>query len=345
MDSGFNGIPDLFRENAADIGKCIGSFDTGAHISKFDTFLMRTVIFEKLYRNFSVSGFPGSTFQLSLECDSSKNAFLRKIRRIYCNDDGTVGITAVTCLVTHPIYCQHAFLRRSIYHIATGTHAKRINATSVFQCMGNFVAGCAQVIIFRLSVKILVDHGLGMFHAYSYCKRLWLHGKIVLVQHGKSISGTVAGSKNADFCRYFFFFIDDDSRKFLVTDHQISHCGTESEFPAHFFNLMAHKLNDSHKLIRTKVGFLLVKDFRWSSCFYKSGKDFFSSSVGIFYQSIQLSVGKSSRTAFSELHIGIRIQDAVLPEIFYSFLAFICFFSTFQYQWTVSGFCQIPGAE
>ena len=23
----------------------------------------------------------------------------------------------------------------------------------------------------------------------------------------------------------------------------------------------------------------------------------------------------------------------------------ICFFSTFQYQWTVSGFCQIPGAE
>ena len=83
MDSGFNGIPDLFRENAADIGKCIGSFDTGAHISKFDTFLMRTVIFEKLYRNFSVSGFPGSTFQLSLECDSSKNALLRKIRRIY----------------------------------------------------------------------------------------------------------------------------------------------------------------------------------------------------------------------------------------------------------------------
>ena len=211
--------------------------------------------------------------------------------------------------------------------------------------MGNLVAGCTQTVIFRFSVKILINHGLGMFHAYSYCKRFWLHGKIVLVQHGKSISGTVAGSKNADFCRYFFFFIDNDCHKLLVTDHQIGHCRTETEFPAHFFNLIAHKLNDSYKLVRTKMRFLLVKDFRWSPCFHKSGKNFFSSSIGVFYQRIQLSIGKSSRTALSELYIGIRVQDAVFPEVFHGFLTFVCFFSPFQYQWTVSGFCQIPGAE
>lgn len=57
MDSCFNGIADLFWENTADIGKCISSFDTGDHISKPGTFLMGTVIFEKLYRNFP---FPAS---------------------------------------------------------------------------------------------------------------------------------------------------------------------------------------------------------------------------------------------------------------------------------------------
>lgn len=65
MDSCFNGIADLFWENTADIGKCISSFDTGDHISKPGTFLMGTVIFEKLYRNFSFSGFPGSALQFS----------------------------------------------------------------------------------------------------------------------------------------------------------------------------------------------------------------------------------------------------------------------------------------
>ena len=110
-------------------------------------------------------------------------------------------------------------------------------------------------------------------------------------------------------------------------------------------NVEDQENNPDSVLICAKMRLLLVKDLRGSSCLHKSGKNFPSSSKSIFYQSIQLSVGKSSRTAFSELHIGIRIQDAVLPEIFYSFLAFICFFSTFQYQWTVSGFCQIPGAE
>ena len=111
MNSGFNGIADLFRENAADIGECIGSFDTGGYISKFGTFLMSAVIFKKLYRNFSISGFPGCTLQFSLQSDPAENSFLRKIGRIYGNDDSTVGVTAVTCLITHTIYCQHAFLR------------------------------------------------------------------------------------------------------------------------------------------------------------------------------------------------------------------------------------------
>ena len=54
---------------------------------------------------------------------------------------------------------------------------------------------------------------------------------------------------------------------------------------------------------------------------------------------------KSPCTALSELYIGIRIQDAVFPEIFHGFLAFVCFFSPFQYQWTVPGFGQVPGTE
>ena len=113
----------------------------------------------------------------------------------------------------------------------------------------------------------------------------------------------------------------------------------------HFFNLMTHKLNDTYKLICAKMRLLLVKDLRGSSCLHKSGKNFLSSSKSIFYQSIQLSIGKSPCTALSELYIGLRVKDAVFPEIFHGFLAFVCFFSPFQYQWTVPGFGQVPGTE
>ncbi len=50
------------------------------------------------------------------------------------------------------------------------------------------------------------------------------------------------------------FCIDNDCSK-LPTDHQISHCGTKTEFPAHFFNLMTHNLNDTYKLICAKMRF------------------------------------------------------------------------------------------
>ena len=345
MDSCFNGIADLFRENTADIGKCISSFDTGNHISKPGTFLMCTVIFEKLYRDFSVSGFPGSALQFSLQSDSAENSLFRKIRRVYRNDDSTVGIMAVTCLIAHTIHCKHIFFRRCIYNISAGTHTERINATSVFQCMGNFVAGCTQTVVFRFSVKIPVDHGLRMLHAYPHRKRFRLHIYIVFIQHGKCISGAVAGSKNTDFCWYFLFCIDNDCVKLPVTDYQISYGGTKTEFPTHFFNLMTHKLNDTYKLICAKMRLLLVKDLGRSSCLHKSGKNLPSSSKSIFYQSVQLSIGKSPCTALSELYIGIRIQDAVFPEIFHGFLSFVCLFSPFQYQWTVPGFGQVPGTE
>ena len=174
--------------------------------------------FEKLYRNASVSGFPGSALQFSLQSDSAENSLFRKIRRVYRNDDSTVGIMAVTCLIAHTIHCKHTFFRRCIYNISAGTHTERINATSVFQCMGNFVAGCTQTVVFRFSVKIPVDHGLRMLHAYPHRKRFRLHIYIVFIQHGKCISGAVAGSKNTDFCWYFLFCIDNDCVKLPVTD-------------------------------------------------------------------------------------------------------------------------------
>ena len=82
---------------------------------------------------------------------------------------------AVTSLIAHAIYCKHPFLRGSIYYITARTHTKRINTTSIFQCMGNFIAGSSQAFIFRFSVKILVDHGLWMFYTHTYSKRFRLH--------------------------------------------------------------------------------------------------------------------------------------------------------------------------
>lgn len=166
---------------------------------------------------------------------------------------------------------------------------------------------------FRFPVKILVDHGLRMFHTYPTAKDF---GSMLILcfPAWQTYLWRCGREQECRFLPVFPLCIDNDCSKLPVTDHQISYCGTKTEFPAHFFNLMTHKLNDTYKLICAKMRLLLVKDLRGSSCLHKSGKNFPSSSKSIFYQSIQLSIGKSPCTALSELYIGIRIQDAVFQK-------------------------------
>ena len=155
----------------------------------------------------------------------------------------------------------------------------------------------------------------------------------------------MARCQDTDLCRNLFLIINNNSFQVSVIQDKIRYCGTKTELTAHLFNLMTHKLNDSHQLICAKMGFLLIKNLRRSPGFHKTRQNFLSSSESIFYKGIQFSVRKSSCSTFSELYIGIWVKNTVFPELLYCLLAFVSFLTTFQYKRTVTGLCKIPCTE
>ena len=62
--------------------------------------------------------------------------------------------------------------------------------------MSYLVGSSTQKFIFLLTVKIHIDHGLGMLNTQTYSKSLGFHIKSAAVKHFKSISGTVSHSQH-----------------------------------------------------------------------------------------------------------------------------------------------------
>ena len=90
---------------------------------------------------------PGFFFKHTLKSDSPQRPFLRKILRRNRHDQGAVCISAVSCLVTHTVYCQKSLLRGSVDHISSRTHTEGVDASSVLAAMGQLVAGRPQVCV------------------------------------------------------------------------------------------------------------------------------------------------------------------------------------------------------
>ena len=171
------------------------------NLSQLAAWLMRAKIPEKLYRNLSLSKFPGFFFEIALEGNASKSSLFRKILRSDSYDQSAVGIFSVSGLIAHAVDCQKPLLGRGIYHIAPRAHTERVYASAVFTGVGHLIACRTKDFIFWFSVKILIDHGLGMFDPQSHCKCFWLHGKTSVLQHKKGIPCTVAHSQYTDLRR------------------------------------------------------------------------------------------------------------------------------------------------
>ena len=88
---------------------------------------------------------------------------------------------------------------------------------------------------------------------------------------------------------------------------QICHFRGKADFPAGLFNKMTDIFYDIYQSVSAQMRLLLVENFLWPSGLYENFQDLPVPAYGIFYQRVQLSVGKSSCPALSELHIGFRI--------------------------------------
>ena len=130
-----------------------------------------------------------------------------------------------------------------------------------------------------------------------------------------------------------------------IFNKQICNFRFKTEAATHLFNLMAESFYNPDQYIRTQMRFLLIHDFLRSSCLYKTFQNFMIPAIGIFYQSIQFAIRKSTCTSLAKLHIGIRIKNTVFPEPIYVFFSFCSFLSSFQNNGTVTCSRKIPGTK
>ena len=80
----------------------------------------------------------GGLFQPTLKLHTVKQP-LAKIFRSNRYDNGAVRIGSVSGIFTHTIDNQPSTLRRGIDNLSTRTHAKRIHASAIRRCIGQFI--------------------------------------------------------------------------------------------------------------------------------------------------------------------------------------------------------------
>ena len=249
-----------------------------------------TEITECLHRNFPAAGFIGCLFQLPLKSHTAQDTWFPEILRPDCDNEGTVGIAGISCLIAHSIDRQHSFFRGSVHHIASRAHTEAVDSAAGVCLMCHFVTGRTQIGILLLPIQGLINQFLGMFHTHLHGKSLGLHGNLPLVEHGESIPGTMSNGKDTHLSRNLLSSSENHTRQTAILQPQIGNLCLKTKFPAHGLNLSAESLHDGDQKICAKMRLLFVENFFWRSSLYKSSQHLFVSPGRIFHQSVEFSI-------------------------------------------------------
>ena len=156
-----------------------------------------------------------------------------------------------------------------------------------------------------------------MLHPESHGKCLGLHGYLFLLQHFKGIPGAVADGQHHLLRRENLssgtFYAGDPA----LIQKQLGHFGVEMDITAPGKDLLPHIPDHLGQNIRADMWFVFIQNTRRRAMLHKNPQDLAASALFILNKRIQLAVGKGSRTAFTELHIGIRPAWAACPECFH----------------------------
>lgn len=90
-------------------------------------------------------------------------------------------------MIAHAIYCQMAFLRGSIHHIASRTHTERINTPAGTGLPGQLIAGRPETSRLFPSVLGQINQRLRVLNPQTHGKGLGIHGDLLFLQHRKGI--------------------------------------------------------------------------------------------------------------------------------------------------------------
>ena len=132
---------------------------------------------------------------------------------------------------------------------------------------------------------------------------------------------------------------------FILFQKELIHTCIKMDFSAPGQDLLTHVLHYFRKDVRSDMGLVFIQDPGRSPMLYQDAEHFAASSFFILNQRIQFPIGKGSRSAFPELHVGIRQTGASSPEILHIPGSGLHILSPFQQDGAVSGPCQQISAE
>ena len=194
--------------------------------------------------------------------------------------------------------------------------------------MRQAVGGSAQCRVSRIAaVLIVINELLQVFHTHPGRKVLRFHIDLLLQQTAAGILGTVPQAEQ-DIAGGERSLIGDDSRDAAVLHDQPLQRTGEADLSTEADDLFPDIADNVLQDIGAEMGHSLVQDGRIRAGFH----EFFEKLMyaGILDAGGQLSVGEGSGTAFSELYIAGRVQNAVPEESLYVPGPFLHGFSPFD---------------
>ena len=228
---------------------------------------------------------------------------------------GTIGIFTVSSTVTHSVYTDHARLRWCIDNISTRAHTEWIYRPAIWRLVCHLIVRRREQFLVQRIITVLHNIYIRPFvlNSKSHCKWLLLHRNSRSVKHLHSISWTVSKSQHKCICpvrtklaahKVLYMHINLVIRELVIPNKKTF----KHHISAKFYDVTPHIFYDSCKHIGAYMWLIYVGD-GWvcpisDKCVHHLG----TSSRAIFYDSVELSIGKCSGTTLTKLHVAVWIK-------------------------------------
>ncbi len=258
---------------------------------------------------------PESSFlDAPLQDETGQGMVIPEIFRTNAYQQGRVAVLTVTGMITHTVGHYAAGLGSGRDDLAARTHAEGIDAPAIRGMADQFV-GCGTEGRMTRKGTILgfIDKNAGMFDPNTHGEGLLLHTQSLGEKLLDSITGRMADAQENRIRQEFPAFSvmgKDCSLHMTAPEDQFFQSGLKKDGASEPDDLLPDGRDNPFQAVCANVGLLVDEDGFRRSMGNESVQDI--PDMGALYPACQFPVRKGSGSAFTELDIRIRVQDAIL---------------------------------
>ena len=257
----------------------------------------------------------GQFFNFSLPVHTGQHTAAGEVFNIQGDKQGCVCVSAVAARIAHAVGDNCLVFRCSCNNMAAGAHAEAVCAGAIGQVNIERVVRCGQIFA-GIAILSHIDVLLQVLNANTHGKGLGLHGDALFQQHLEAVSRRVTQSQNdlraVNSAKTVLVAGQHAGDGALFNDESFQ-LGAEKHLTAQRNYLLSDVLNNVDENIGADMGLCVVGDVLGCAVFHKLAEHPLHASV--LDAGVQLAVGESACTAFTELDVAVRIQLAGGKEV------------------------------